>query len=831
MTPSEQRQIELWMAFERLDHANLVRDDDAAERELTLIHELREQTASDVTAVAGLAPGSASPQGGYAAFISYRRRLLPSAAVAGNLHRLLEDRGVRTYFDTEEIRPGEEWLRSIDAAATDPALRVGIVVIERDWVAMLGQTEDGREDIALREVEQFLRRRDGAASEPAGSAPFVVYPIYVLHPIFDPAGFPDPPEGGSERVRAVYDSLYELQALPANAFDHHVAVEAAADHIRDLVQGRGGDGALGRPRSLSELARDDGLRTQLFEHAERLDVGFPDLRIYTLLGQKALLNQDFDLAHERLSAAWGRAHDDFSSGSESLRHHERRLVWMVHASNMLAVAVLRGERPRRLGLRAATDLWHGVLSPAVGALAESIARSRPPAGEWATSTDHVAAVSLALLHLVHEDFFRSRHLGYGKSTPYQIETLASATRTLHQHLPAELADETRAEIAFLKQHFLEELPESDPSADVRPLSPLPSASAQAREDPEQAPEPPQDPPPDPPSRSPSHPGTGGEADDTEQRRRFGILLTKTYDGDPHKPRHRESLFRRGLPPEREPTRRKIGRLTALISAALIVAVLLGVDNAALAALLLAALIGGVTWGTTTLLRTEDRPFRAVPIEVYDRSFDDAARASHDDAVRRLGWDEKEDVYAQAHFAIPLLRLIPEVTAVDDAVGPHSRLRFAIHVDEDAPPDKRYRFSAYEFHHVYAKHRWLGYARSRFDFLAGYPAEAEHLDYEQWRLSDVVSMRVTPTTFTLGIAGGERIVIPLAAKTEDDDGDGENGDGEDTTRASEAAPDGNGGPSGGGDALRDFEEEELIPDRVEQARIFVNMVRLLSDEDE
>ena len=757
---------------------------------------------------------------GYAVFISYRRRLVPSAAVARNLRDLLKERGVRTYFDTEENRPGDEWSSLIDSVATSPSLRVGVVVIEQEWVATLGQAEPEGEDIVLREVEHFLQRR-------AGPEPFVIYPIYVRKPRLDPGDFPAPPSDGSDRVRAVYDGLYEIQALQANAFDHHAAVVVAADHIRDLVHGQGGDGALGRPRSLSELAGDDHLRTQLFEHARRLDVGFPDLRVYTILGQQALLNQDFDTARRYLSAAWSRAHADFDSGSRSLRHHLRRLVWMTHAGNMLAIAVMGGERPRRLALRAATDLWRDTLSPTAGALAGSVeALGRPVDDERASSIDHVAAISLALVHFVHEDFFTARHLGFGKSTPAELLALARSTQILDQHLPPELSDETRNELTFLKRHFLEGLPESDARDDVRPLpySALRLPFAQDPENP-QVPKDPQD-----PWSSPTGASAAEAAVVESGERRYGVMLTKVYDGDPHKRRHRESLFRRGVPLEIEPPRRMLARITVVVSVALIAWNLPLMGDTSYAALLIVGLLGTLAWGIATALHKEDRAFRAVPVEIYDRSFDGAARRSQEDALHRLGWDQNEDIYAQEHFAIPLFQFVTEVTPAGHALAEHPTLRLAVHIDEQAPRQKRYRFSAYEFHHVYAKHRWLGYVRSRYDFIESYPAKAEHIDYEQWRLSDIVSLRVTSTAFVVRTVDGETAVIPLAIKSEDDnDGDdvGDIGDVGDVDAGATSPPAGEAEA-----ALREFEsfENQVAEERVERAKRFVNMVRILSDED-
>jgi hypothetical protein len=774
---------------------------------------------------------SSVPEGsndGYTAFISYRRRLQPSAAVAKNLREQLEKRGVKAYFDTEDNEPGVEWLRLIDSVMAAPSLRVGVVIIEQQWVAMLGQEELGREDIVLREVEHLLQRRARAATtdgaNAGGETRFVIYPIYVLNPLFDPSGFPDPPPDGSDRVQAVYDGLYELQALPVSAFDHRAAVVAAADHIRDLVHGEGGDGMLGGPRPLAELARDDELRTRLFDHARRLDVGFPDLRVYTILGQQALLNQDFETAAQRLSVAWKRAHADFSSGSPTFRNHVGRLVWMAHAGNMRAVAAMGGHRPRRLSPLEATELWRKTLSPTVRALAATVDLFGDTLdGDSASSVGHVAAISLALVNFVHEDFFKSRHLGFGNSTPAELVELAHATQLLARHVGPELSDRTRTELTFLKRHFLEGLPESDPRDDVRALttSRFSLPTAQDDDDPPEPASPSAGPPAEPDRRRATNTSDG---DDETRQRRYGILLTKVYDGDPGKFRHRESLFRRGVPLEHEPLRRMVARVTVVVSIALIALNAPLIAGSVVAALLVVGLFVSLGWAIATLLRKEDRPFRAVPIETYDRAFEEANRTSQHDALRRLGWDESEEIYAHEHFAIPRRRLIHEVTPVADAVGEHPKLRLAVHTDMQAPPDERYRFSAYEFHHVYAKPRWLGYARSRWDFIKNHPAEPEHLDFEQWRLSDVVGLKVTPTTFVIRITDGQTVVIPLAAKSDDDEaGEEENGEGDGRVDAvDEADP-----PPEEDEALSDF-DAALMPGKVERARMFVNMVRLLSD---
>lgn len=54
VTSEGEREIALWRAFERLDHAYLVHDDHAASKELTLIERLRHDAAE----AAGLRPGS-----------------------------------------------------------------------------------------------------------------------------------------------------------------------------------------------------------------------------------------------------------------------------------------------------------------------------------------------------------------------------------------------------------------------------------------------------------------------------------------------------------------------------------------------------------------------------------------------------------------------------------------------------------------------------------------------------------------------------------------------------------------------------------------------------
>ena len=45
MTDEGRTDVEVWLAFERLDHAYLVRDDDAVQRELALIDRLRDRAA------------------------------------------------------------------------------------------------------------------------------------------------------------------------------------------------------------------------------------------------------------------------------------------------------------------------------------------------------------------------------------------------------------------------------------------------------------------------------------------------------------------------------------------------------------------------------------------------------------------------------------------------------------------------------------------------------------------------------------------------------------------------------------------------------------------
>ncbi len=60
MTGERRTDVEVWLAFERLDHAYLVRDDDAVSRELALIDRLRDEAAEAAReALAGPARSSA----------------------------------------------------------------------------------------------------------------------------------------------------------------------------------------------------------------------------------------------------------------------------------------------------------------------------------------------------------------------------------------------------------------------------------------------------------------------------------------------------------------------------------------------------------------------------------------------------------------------------------------------------------------------------------------------------------------------------------------------------------------------------------------------------
>ena len=160
------------------------------------------------------------PHDGYSAFISYRRALPASSAVAGNLHEELERRGVRTYLDVSSNQTGALWRRDVESATDDRSLRVGVVIIEQEWVEMLGHPAPN-DDMVLHEVERFLQRLDesDATTGNGPQPPFVVYPIYIIE-LNDPTGFPNPPTAASSRAQQAYDRLYEIQTLQASAYDH-----------------------------------------------------------------------------------------------------------------------------------------------------------------------------------------------------------------------------------------------------------------------------------------------------------------------------------------------------------------------------------------------------------------------------------------------------------------------------------------------------------------------------------------------------------------------------------------------------------------------------------
>lgn len=393
-------------------------------------------------------------------FVSYRSRA--SSSVAALLHKFLLERHLNVFLDFARIETGDEFMRVIERALRSPSLAVGVILMDEDWFSSFH--DDLADDVVWFEVQSLLAK---AATDDVN-----LYPIYFHEPGGGAAPLPPPPTHRQQaEIGDLYAKLKKINILRVVQRGDH-QMEEIADAIADKVRRRSLDqrilGSLRAasvpPQPLCRLHADRRLRQGLRHYAEA-HAGLGEVRLLTLLGQDALADRDFDRATRLLEHAWRHADvehaDDERKAGNEIQGVKQR-TWLAHAANLLVVASLRGERPRRRKISQATYLFCDVLIPSVNFQAKGIGGWKDLDGEddgglWRESVVSVAGLSFWLFKLIGFDFFVDR----GVDTPPRCSDRISRLRTSLPPLRAALSVDHRSwtddETDFLYDRFLDGL--------------------------------------------------------------------------------------------------------------------------------------------------------------------------------------------------------------------------------------------------------------------------------------------------------------------------------------------------------------------------------------
>ena len=342
-------------------------------------------------------------------FVSYRAR--SSSTVAALLRKSLLERHVSVFLDFDKIRPGDPWRDVIDQALQAENLAVGIVLMEDDWFTSFAP--DLADDVVFHEVTALLDRveRDGVTLLPVR-----------LHEPDDPAGRPPPPPPpGARELADLHRRLGDLHwfTVEKRGFHH---MDELTDAVVDRVRTRALDQRLHQglraeelpPQPLCRLRADVRLRQGLRHWADSYEAFQEDVRTATIQGQESLSARRFRQAQASLERAWWHAMSGRSPAP--LADPLRRAAWAGQAANMLVIAALGGNRPRRLKLATASRLLTEVLLPAVASLADAGEGFEPvPAADddhmqagLVESFASVAEMTLSLFGVVWSDYFVTR---------------------------------------------------------------------------------------------------------------------------------------------------------------------------------------------------------------------------------------------------------------------------------------------------------------------------------------------------------------------------------------------------------------------------------------
>lgn len=358
-------------------------------------------------------------------FISYR--VETSAAIAALLGRALEVERVNAFIDFAELRTGSDWEQDLRAALAAPRLCVGVLVMDATWFARFRNPL--AEDPVWMEVRALLLRAglgdinepDADDADPAArpDRSFEVFPIYVGDGQTT-ARFPPCGDDVDPLVRRLWDRLRKVQtALVVPRGDHGMPV--IAPDIARIVRGLSSERRIFHdlkpaevpPQPLFRLDVDRELRRGLRRDADTEIAALnEDLAVLTKLGQDLLLpTRDFDRAAAVLERA--ARHADLSRRTDASDVEQR--AWIGHAANLLTIALLNGQRPRRLTLSQADRLTADILAPAM-----CVQFQRKAMKSWQDLDDgknqwlHESATSVAvfsfdLLSLILADYYLERN--------------------------------------------------------------------------------------------------------------------------------------------------------------------------------------------------------------------------------------------------------------------------------------------------------------------------------------------------------------------------------------------------------------------------------------
>jgi hypothetical protein len=252
----------------------------------------------------------------------------------------------------------------------------------------------------------------------------------------------------------------------------------------------------------------------------------------------------------------------------------------------------------------------------------------------------------------------------------------------------------------------------------------------------------------------------GDAPATTPRTRGGMTVTKVYDGDPSQFEHRANMFRKGLLPDVEPSRRAFAKQAGLLAGCVAVLGLVLAGDVASAGLLIPLGLAGVGWAAWELTRRTELTLSAVNPYAHDRLLENAGKRASQLAMERLGFVEEEDVRVRTAFLGAGFYTIKEVVATPSGFEPHPSERvFTLHFGLSEERARSVRFGYYEMHHIYANESGLAYVRAAWDFIDDGPDDPRVIDMNRWVWRTVENLRVQEDRFTIQTVGGKEFDLP------------------------------------------------------------------------
>jgi hypothetical protein len=401
-------------------------------------------------------------------FVCYR--VDKSGQDAALLRRALRDRYVNVCVDFGALEPGDRWEAKLEKALDSTQLAVGVILMTHDWFTQLNDAGDLESDPVWHETQRLLERT-------AADEEIAIYSIYVCSTGQPVTRLPSLPPDVRPEVRRLEQQLLQFQTLPI-VRRGDLEIDDIASSIADRVLRRSLEGtvfgkhkaAATPPQPLFRLGQSERLRRGLRRFADReIALRGETFVTLTLQGQDELLARRFESALAHLQRAWR----DVDIERWSSRHAVEERAWCGHAANLLVVASLRGQRPRRRRIFEATYLLHGVLIPALHAQAGGLDRwpeleSEPDLDESARS---VAELSIGLLWLLWSDYFLERNVMPRESDP-RLRGLDDVLRALWRRLDAGRGNWADEELNFLFEGYLDGLGDSPSERRIRQLDDL-----------------------------------------------------------------------------------------------------------------------------------------------------------------------------------------------------------------------------------------------------------------------------------------------------------------------------------------------------------------------